>query len=169
MRSQDFKPTPIVPPVTIEEDYSPDAIAEIRRLFREYEQAIGVDLCFQQFQQELDTLPGKYAPPDGRLLLAKYQGVYCGCVGLRPLAEGICEMKRLYIKPEFRNRKIARLLVKQIITLARDRGYEKMRLDTLRTMKAATALYRSFGFVSIQAYYDNPLEGVLYLELDLRR
>ena len=149
-------------------------MAVVRDLFREYERSIGTDLCFQDFDTELATLPGAYAPPDGCLLLARVMSDLAGVVGLRTLGAGsgdvgCCEMKRLYLRPAFQGRGRGRRMAEAIIAAARARGYARMRLDTLRDMTAARALYRSLGFVDIPAYYDNPLPGVTYMELDLRR
>jgi 2-haloacid dehalogenase/putative hydrolase of the HAD superfamily len=135
-----------------------------RALFCEYADWIGIDLGFQDFAQELATLPGAYIPPVGRLLLA-LQGVQvAGCVALRPLTEGICEMKRLYVRPSMRGAGIGRALVTEIMTQARAIGYERMRLDTLPWMESAIGLYRSMGFVDIAAYRHNPIMEAKYLE-----
>jgi N-acetylglutamate synthase-like GNAT family acetyltransferase len=143
----------------------------VRRLFRDYEAEIGVDLCFQGFEQELEHLPGAYAPPRGRLLIAKGNGEAIGCVALRPLktADDICEMKRLYVQPAMRSTGVGRQLVERIAAEARSAGYCVMRLDTLSTMKKAQQMYRRFGFRDIAAYYPNPLPGVTYMELDLTK
>jgi ribosomal protein S18 acetylase RimI-like enzyme len=150
---------------------SQDDLDPIRRLFTEYESEIGVDLCFQGFAQELAALPGNYAPPRGRLLLARMGGEVIGCVALRPLknSRDVCEMKRLFVRPEARGRGIGRLLVERILSAARAAGYSRIRLDTLQSMSAAQAMYRAFGFREIPAYYANPLPGVVYFEFDLRR
>jgi len=147
----------------------PADLEAIRGLFREYEADIGVDLCFQGFEKELAELPGAYAPPLGRLLIAKAGDVAIGCVGLRPLkSDGtICEMKRLYVRPSHRSTGLGRQLVERIVIEARAAGYVAMRLDTLQTMTAAQDLYRRMGFRDIPAYYPNPLPGVVYLELEL--
>ena len=127
-----------------------------------------VDLCFQGFERELAELPGAYAPPEGRLLIARVGGDVVGCVGLRPLEPGICEMKRLWVEPGFGGRGIGRALAESIVAAAREIGYERMRLDTLpERMPAAQHLYRSLGFREIPPYYDNPLPGVTMLELAL--
>ena len=138
-----------------------------RGLFREYEAELGIDLCFQGFERELASLPGEYAPPAGRLLLAWTNGQPAGCVALRRIEEGLCEMKRLYLKPAFRRGGSGRLLTRTLIGEARAIGYHRMRLDTLPVMRAAVELYRSLGFRDIPPYRHNPIEGALYLELDL--
>jgi ribosomal protein S18 acetylase RimI-like enzyme len=143
-------------------------IAETRTLFREYETWLGLDLCFQGFEEELRGLPGKYAPPDGRLLLAYSGGKLAGCVAMRKLGSGICEMKRLFVRDAFRGRRIGNELIGKIIEEARAAHYRQMRLDTYpEKMGKAADLYRSYGFREIAAYYDNPHEGVLFMELDL--
>jgi ribosomal protein S18 acetylase RimI-like enzyme len=147
---------------------SPDDLAAARRLFRAYADWLAVDLCFQNFEQEVATLPGAYAPPQGRLLLAKVGGEAAGCVALRPLEPGICEMKRLWVEPGFAGAGLGRDLALAIIQTARDTGYERMRLDTMPArMPAAQHLYGTLGFAEIAPYYHNPLDGVVMLELTL--
>ena len=138
-----------------------------RILFGQYADTLGFDLEFQGFSRELATLPGDYAPPRGCILLAELNANYVGCVALRPLENKICEMKRLFVVPAYRGRDIGRALACSVIDKARQIGYEKMRLDTLESMKAATRLYRSLNFRTIQAYCYNPLEKPNYMELDL--
>ena len=141
---------------------------EARRLFRAYAEWLAVDLCFQGFAQELASLPGVYARPAGRLLLARVAAEAVGAVGLRPLEAGIAEMKRLWVEPGFGGRGIGRALAETVIAAAREIGYERMRLDTIPArMPAAQHLYRSLGFFEIPPYYHNPLEGVVMLELRL--
>jgi len=139
-----------------------------RTLFREYEARLGLDLCFQGFEEELNGLPGKYAPPDGRLFLAYSDEDLAGCIAMRKLEEGICAMKRLFVRESFRGQRIGNVLIRKIIDDARDAGYTKMRLDTYPAkMGKAVDLYRSYGFREIAPYYDNPHDGVLFMELDL--
>jgi ribosomal protein S18 acetylase RimI-like enzyme len=143
-------------------------VESVRRLFRAYADWLGVDLRFQGFEQELASLPGCYAPPAGRLLLARVGAEAAGAVGLRPLEPGICEMKRLWVEPGFGGHGLGRALAERIIDDARQIGYAKMRLDTFPArMAAAQHLYRSLGFREIPAYYHNPLDGVVMLELEL--
>jgi GNAT superfamily N-acetyltransferase len=154
--------------ITIAE--SPDDVAHARELFTEYAAWLGFSLCFQGFDQELATLPGKYASPAGRLLLARCDGALAGCGALRPLEPNICEMKRLFVRPEFRGLRLGLRLTERIIDEARSIGYEFMRLDTVPSKMAdANRLYDSFGFYEIPPYYEgNPQPGVRYLELRLR-
>lgn len=140
---------------------------EVRRLFREYVEWLGEDLAFQGLDGELAELPGKYAPPDGRLMLGLLDGGAVGCVAVRKLGEGVCEMKRLWVRPAWRGRGFGRRLADAIVAEARAFGYKKMRLDTLERLAPAARLYEAMGFRRIDAYYANPLDGVVYLELDL--
>jgi putative acetyltransferase len=143
-------------------------IAAIRELFLEYANSLGFSLCFQSFDQELAALPGDYAPPDGRLLLATSSGQPAGCVALHKLAPEICEMKRLYVRPQFRGKGLGRELAEKIIAEARDVGYKRLRLDTVEpVMKTAVAVYRQLGFCEIPPYRPNPIAGALYMELQL--
>ena len=147
---------------------SPAQIEQARNLFDEYAKSLGFSLCFQNFDQELATLPGSYAPPQGRLLLAEYEGELAGCVALRPLEPGICEMKRLYLLPKFRGKRLGRAIAEHLIAEARQIGYRSMRLDTVEpVMGDAVAMYRRLGFREIPAYRKNPMAGTLYMELDL--
>ena len=141
----------------------------VRVLFREYADWLDFDLCFQGFDDELDTLPGKYAPPLGGLWLARVEESVAGVVGLRPLeGAGACELKRLWVRPAFRDHGLGRRLTETAIAAARAAGYRFMRLDTVgSTMRAAGALYRDLGFREIAPYYHNPHPEVAYLELDL--
>ena len=138
-----------------------------RALFREYAQFLDVDLCFQDFEQELATLPGRYAPPNGRLLLAFEGEQAAGSVALRPLERGICEMKRLFVRPAWRGQGLGHLLALQIVNDATALGYTVMRLDTLDTLHSAMHLYTMLGFQRCAPYYDNPLPGVVYWERTL--
>jgi GNAT superfamily N-acetyltransferase len=147
---------------------SSDDIARARTLFREYETWIETDLCFQNFEQELAALPGKYAAPDGRLLLAFQDELLAGCVALRKIDDGVCEMKRLFVRPAFHGKGLGRQLIERILREAREIGYRRMRLDTLPPrMNRAIGLYRAFGFREIEPYYDNPVAGALFMELEL--
>ena len=142
-------------------------MATLRGLFLEYQEWLGIDLCFQGFEEELASLPGQYAPPAGGLWLARVEGAVGGCVALRPLEAGRCEMKRLWVRPAFRGHGLGRRLAETCLTAARAAGYRTICLDTLGNMAAAHALYADLGFREIPAYYDNPLEDVRYLSLDL--
>lgn len=150
------------------EPQSPAQIAQARELFLEYAKSLGFSLCFQNFDHELANLPGDYAPPEGRLLLALYTGQMAGCVAVHKLSAEICEMKRLYLRPQFRGKGLGRALADRIISEAREIGYRRMRLDTVEpVMKDAVAMYRKIGFREIAPYCANPIDGALYLELAL--
>jgi ribosomal protein S18 acetylase RimI-like enzyme len=142
-------------------------LAIVRNLFREYASDIGVDLCFQGFEQELAELPGRYAPPDGRLLLALENGEPAGCVALRKIGDGVCEMKRLYVRPNFRRTGLGRKLAETVIGSARHIGYARMCLDTLDSMKPAIALYESLGFERTAPYCHNPIGNAVFMDLKL--
>ena len=147
---------------------SAEEIDRARELFEEYAAGIGIDLCFQSFEKELAELPGKYVPPGGRLLIAIDEHQAAGCVALRKIADGVCEMKRLYVRPGFRGTGLGHTLAEAIILAAREIGYQRMRLDTLPgKMDRAIAMYRSLGFKEIGPYYDNPVESALFMELEL--
>ena len=152
---------------------SPAQISQARELFLEYANSLGFSLCFQNFDKELADLPGDYAPPEGRLLLAEYEGLLAGCVALHKLPSnadaGICEMKRLYLRPQFRGKGLGRALADRIIAEARQAGYSRMRLDTVEpVMRDAVAMYRRLGFGEIAPYCSNPIAGALYMELRLQ-
>jgi putative acetyltransferase len=159
---------PVVKVLTFAQAASPAQIAQARELFLEYAQSLGFSLCFQNFDKELATLPGDYAPPDGRLLLAECDGQLAGCVALHKLESSLCEMKRLYLRPQFRGKGVGRALAERIIAEARQIGYLKMRLDTVEPlMKDAVAMYRKLGFKEIVPYRANPIAGAVYMELEL--
>jgi len=143
---------------------SPTDFATARALFVEYRTELNVDLCFQSFTAELDNLPALYAPPTGRLIIARVDGKIAGCVAVKKIDAKTCEMKRLYVKPEFRGNKVGIALVKKIIEIARELGYKAMRLDTLVSLERAVSIYKHVGFKSIPPYYHNPLPKVLFFE-----
>ena len=153
---------------TIAQADSSARIAHSRELFQEYAQSLGFSLCFQNFDKELAGLPGDYAPPEGRLLLAEYDGQFAGCVALHKLDPGTCEMKRLYLRPQFRGKGLGRALADRIIADARQIRYHRMRLDTVEpVMKDAVAMYRKLGFKQVAPYRPNPIAGAMYMELEL--
>ena len=152
---------------TISGAVTPGEIELVRALFREYADGLGVDLCFQGFAEELATLPGKYAPPDGRLLLARDGAAAVGCVGLRRTDATTGEVKRLYVRPVARGRGLGGELARRMVAAGREIGYRRLVLDTLEPMAEARRLYGSLGFREIPAYYANPLSGVMYMELML--
>ncbi|HNR03840.1 MAG TPA: GNAT family N-acetyltransferase [Bacillota bacterium] len=144
-------------------------IEEIRKLFLEYARSLEIDLDFQDFETELNTLPGKYQPPDGALILALVEGREAGCIALRKISKDICEMKRLYVRDEYRGLGLGKKLVGMIIDEAMNNNYQYMRLDTLPTMKSAQSLYLSFGFYDIEPYVYNPIQGTRFMELKLKK
>jgi GNAT superfamily N-acetyltransferase len=176
MKSEDTMPltypvssvSPVVKGLTLAQAESTAQIAQARELFLEYAQSLGFSLCFQSFDKELAGLPGDYAPPEGRLLLVDYEGQLAGCVALHRLELHICEMKRLYLRPQFRGKGLGRALAERIITEARQIGYHRMRLDTVEpVMKDAVAMYRKLGFREVAPYRPNPMAGAMYMELEL--
>lgn len=160
------------PQISLFRPDSREALAETRLILREYAGSLGVDLCFQNFEDELASLPGDYAAPGGRLLLASVDGAIAGCGGVRPLADvdyaNACEMKRLYVRPAFRRFGLGRLLAQALMDEARSAGYSVLLLDTLDDMEAARELYASLGFQDIPPYYYNPIPGAHYLKAELR-
>lgn len=164
----DSSPLPLLELVT---PSSPEDLDTTRTLFREYAQSLGVDLCFQNFEEELATLPGDYAAPRGALFLVQAEGRYAGCVALRPLDSAdypnAAEMKRLYVRPGFRGTGLGRELAQAAIDAAREAGYSCVLLDTLDDMEAARGLYEELGFREIPPYYHNPIPGAHYLKVDL--
>src|SRR5688572_14242189 len=151
----------------IQAEYS-EHIETVPAIFREYESWLDMDLCFQGFEEELQTLPGRYEPPDGRLYIASADEKPAGCIAMRKLEDGICEMKRLYLRSAFRGQGIGNALIEKLIDEARSAGYERMRLDTHPPkMGKAVSLYESYGFRPIPPYYENPNDGVLFMELVL--
>src|SRR5579863_9979067 len=171
MKAEDTIPpdssvSPVVKGFVLSQAESPAQLAQARELFLEYAQSLGFSLCFQNFDQELASLPGDYAAPAGRLLLASSDSQLAGCVALHKLSSDICEMKRLYLRPAFRGQGLGRILAGRIIAEARQIGYKRMRLDTVElVMKDAVAMYRKIGFKEIDPYCANPMPGALYMEL----
>jgi putative acetyltransferase len=145
--------------IDLVEAYSGEYLERVKELFRAYADSLDYDLCFQNFEDELKNLPGDYRPPEGRLLLAMYKGENAGCVALRKLGDDICEMKRLYVRPDLRGIGIGRTLAQTVLKESRRIGYKRMQLDTLSSMK--------LGFSPIPPYYDNPIPGAVFLELVL--
>jgi ribosomal protein S18 acetylase RimI-like enzyme len=154
---------------TIEISQASDAddVDVVRRLFLEYQEALGVDLDFQDFASEVAGLPGDYAPPRGRLLVARDGDEAAGCVAMRPLDGDVCEMKRLYVRPDYRSAGVGRRLAERVIDEARAAGYRRMYLDTLPTMAGAQRLYERLGFRDIAPYRHNPIAGTRYLGLEI--
>ena len=150
---------------------SPEDLADCIKLFEAYTKSLGIDLTFQDFATELASMPGDYAPPTGSLLLARgWDGIAIGCVGLRPLgSDGICEMKRLYVEPTARGLGVGKVMAEAVIDAATRLGYKHVRLDTLPNMTSAVALYKALGFEKITPYYNTPIEGTIFLELNLQK
>jgi len=166
--SSAFSASSAVKGFSVSQAESPSQIAQARELFLEYAQSLGFSLCFQNFDKELAELPGDYAPPEGRLLLAECEGQLAACVALHKLEPRTCEMKRLYLRPQFRAQGLGRALAERIMAEARQIGYQRMRLDTVEpVMKDAVAMYRKLGFKEIAPYCPNPIAGALYMELEL--
>ncbi len=145
-----------------------DRLDEVITLFREYHKMLGVDLNFQDFEKELKTLPGKYTTPDGRLYVIYLEGKLAGCIALRRYDETRCEMKRLFVRPQFRGLRLGQILAEKIIQDAKGIGYEEMILDTLASLESAVYMYRKMGFEEVEPYYDNPLDDVIYFKLKLK-
>lgn len=145
-----------------EQDYK-----DAKDLFLEYANSLNFELCFQDFEKEIFDLPAQYSEPTGCIILCYENEKPIGCVGLRQFAEGICEMKRLYLINEARGKGIGRVLAEEIVEKAKELGYQKMQLDTIETMKEAISLYKSMGFKKIPAYRYNPIQGVIYMEMEL--
>ena len=167
-------PSMTAPPpadIRIQRATSAEDLLAVRQLFEDYQADLGIDLRFQGFAQELDTLPGLYADPDGALLLVRVDGAAAGCCAFRPLPNtdhlNACEMKRLFVRPAFRGFGLGRQLVEHTMSMAQLAGYTTMLLDTLSDMEAARALYQEAGFVEVAPYYHNPLPGAHYLKVDL--
>lgn len=154
--------------IVLKQAESPSELEAVRELWLEYASSLGFSLCFQNFEHDLANLPGDYGAPSGTLVLAKVGAEYAGCIALHARGEDICEMKRLYVRPAFRGRELGRLLAERLIADARAMGYRRMRLDTIpRLMGTAVELYRDLGFYEIAPYYTNPIEGAIYMELEL--
>jgi putative acetyltransferase len=159
----------VTPPrITIVPAATPSDLSLIRQLFREYAGELNVDLCFQRFEEELESLPGYYASPQGRLFLAMAGDQVAGCAALRRHGEDVAELKRLFVRPQFRGSGIGRTLCIKVLGEARDAGYSAVVLDTLSSLTAAIRLYESLGFQRVEPYYSNPLPNVVYLRLNLR-
>lgn len=147
--------------------HDPQFIPEVRQLFLEYADSLNVPLDFQNFDEELNSLPGAYTPPSGSLLLAISNQQFAGCIAMRPLEKNICEMKRLFVRPQWRGTKLGRMLAETIMQRARNAGYHFMRLDTLPSMQRARTLYASLGFYEIEPYRFNPIAGTSFMEVKL--
>jgi putative acetyltransferase len=149
--------------------HEPPYLQNVRKLFIEYEHSLDFPLCFQNFKEELENLPGEYAPPHGALLVAVHETEIVGCAALRRIDDTTCEMKRLYVRPAGRGKGVGTLLVKTLVDTAILLGYKSMKLDTVPSMKEAIRLYLNFGFKEINPYRHNPIPGALFMELDLYR
>jgi putative acetyltransferase len=147
---------------------SPEEMPVVRKLFEEYAASLDIDLCFQGFDRELDTLPGDYAPPGGTIIVASSDEAVAGCVALRSIDEHVCEMKRLFVKSEHRGKGIGRALAEAVIEHARNLGYVSIRLDTLQSMTEANALYATLGFKECPPYRYNPCQFPVFMELSLQ-
>lgn len=154
--------------INIVEANTKELIEQAKELIREYAQSLEFDLGFQDFDQEMENFPGQYASPKGCLYIALDENQPIGCVAVRDFGQGICEMKRLYVKPNFRGQKVGKLLADVVIKAARDMGYDYIRLDTIPSMKQANMLYNSLGFKQIVPYRFNPIEGATFFELNLK-
>lgn len=146
-----------------------ELFTQAKSLFQEYAKSLNFDLSFQNFNTELENFPNQYSPPTGNLFLALSENHAIGCVGIRYFKKGICEMKRLYVRPNYRGEKAGKELVITAIQTGKELGYGCMRIDTLPSMEIANQLYKSLGFVEIEPYRHNPIEGAIYLELNLKR
>lgn len=153
--------------IEVDHAHSAEQIEQVRALFLEYQASLDVDLCFQGFTGELASLPGSYAPPSGRLLLATVARIPCGCVALQAITSESCEMKRIYVRPEQRGSGLGRLLVERVLDEARAIGYRRICLDTLPSMARAVAMYLALGFEEIPPYRHNPVPGTRYMALAL--
>lgn len=153
--------------IRIIEANTDESIAQTKSLFLEYAESLDFSLCFQNFDNELENFPNQYSPPTGNLFLALSENDPIGCVGVRSFEKDICEMKRLYVKPEYRGKGAGKELAVSAIKSGKELGYEYMRLDTLSSMETANQLYKSLGFIQIKSYRDNPIDGAIYMELNL--
>ena len=156
------------PRVTISEASDRKDVEDSQELMLEYFHSLGVNLSFQDIDREMGSFPGEYSPPSGALLIARVGDIPAGCVALRPLEDGSCEMKRLFVRPEFRKLSIGKRLAEAIIRKAKELGYPAMKLDTISELKPALSLYRKLGFLEIPQYRYNPLEGAIFMELKFR-
>ncbi|KRA35387.1 hypothetical protein ASD68_02940 [Rhodanobacter sp. Root627] len=157
----------MAPDIVVGQADTPGFVEIARGLFREYAEAIGTDLEYQGFSEELAALPSPYIPPRGALLIARVEAVVAGCVAMRPLTEEVAEMKRLYVRSGFRSSGLGRLLVEAVVKIASGAGYKELRLDTLASMGAAHALYLRLGFVEIPPYNTSHLPGTRFFSLKL--